>query len=65
MRCARLHTEMCVRVIGGDPDFYRWQRGVTYPPDDKGVVLLTNYENHMTDTALYEQMKCAESIGRI
>lgn len=56
---------MCVRVIGGDPDFYRWQRGVTYPPDDRGAVLLTNYENHMTDTALYEQMKCAESIGRI
>lgn len=55
---------MCVRVIGVDTDFYRWQRGVAYPPEDRGVVLLSNYENHMTDAALYEQMKCAESIER-
>ncbi|MBO5154013.1 MAG: glycosyl hydrolase 115 family protein [Eubacterium sp.] len=46
-----------VRVIGDGPDFYLWQREVTYSPEDKRVVLLTNLENHMTDAALYEQMK--------
>lgn len=46
-----------VRVIGDGPGFYLWQREVTYAPEDRRVVLLTNLENHMTDAELYEQMK--------
>lgn len=45
-----------VRVIGDGPNFYQWQREVTYSPEDQRVVLLTNYENHMTDAELYGQM---------
>lgn len=52
-----------VRVIGDGPNFYLWQREVTYPQEDKRVVLLTNYENHMTDAALYEQMKLRRPGG--
>ncbi|MBO5303735.1 MAG: glycosyl hydrolase 115 family protein [Lachnospiraceae bacterium] len=46
-----------VRNIGDGPDFYLWQREVTYSEEDKRVVLITNMENHMTDTALYAYMK--------
>lgn len=46
-----------VRILGDGPYFYGWQREVIYPPEDRRVVLLTNFENHMTDEALYQAMK--------
>ena len=42
-----------VRNLGDGPDFYKWQREVTYSENDAKVVLITNMENHMTDWALY------------
>lgn len=42
-----------VRNLGDGPDFYRWQREVTYSENDSKVVLITNMENHMTDWELY------------
>ena len=57
VRCNESIDEKGFSVIGDGPDFYLWQREVTYSPEDKRVVLLTNLENHMTDAELYEQMK--------
>ena len=42
-----------VRNLGDGPDFYKWQREVTYSENDARVVLITNMENHMTDWELY------------
>lgn len=42
-----------VRNLGDGPDFYKWQREVTYSENDAKVVLITNMENHMTDWELY------------
>lgn len=42
-----------VRNIGDGPDFYKWQREVTYSENDRKVVLITNMENHMNDWKLY------------
>ena len=42
-----------VRNLGDGPDFYKWQREVTYSDNDAKVVLITNMENHMTDWELY------------
>ena len=42
-----------VRNLGDGPDFYQWQREVTYSENDCKVVLITNMENHMTDWELY------------
>ena len=42
-----------VRNLGDGPDFYKWQREVTYSENDSRVVLITNMENHMTDWELY------------
>ncbi|MFQ9619823.1 MAG: hypothetical protein ACLRZF_09990 [Waltera sp.] len=42
-----------MRNLGDGPDFYKWQREVTYSENDCKVVLITNMENHMTDWELY------------
>ena len=42
-----------IRNIGDGPDFYMWQREVTYSKEDCKVILITNMENHMTDWELY------------
>ena len=42
-----------VRNLGDGPDFYKWQRKVTYSENDCKVILITNMENHMTDWELY------------
>ena len=42
-----------MRNLGDGPDFYKWQREVTYSENDSKVVLITNMENHMTDWELY------------
>ena len=42
-----------VRNLGDGPDFYKWQREVTYSENDGKVILITNMENHMTDWELY------------
>ena len=42
-----------IRNLGDGPDFYKWQREVTYSENDSKVVLITNMENHMTDWELY------------
>ena len=42
-----------IRNIGDGPDFYIWQREVTYSKEDCQVVLITHMENHLTDWELY------------
>ena len=49
-----------LRNLGDGPYFYKWQRIVTYPPEDRNILLLLNYENHMTDKELYLAMKEVE-----
>lgn len=52
-----------IRNLGDGPDFYKWQRDVTYSEQDKRVVLITNMENHMTDWELFQAMrKCQRYI---
>lgn len=46
-----------IRNIGDGPYFYQWQRLVIYPEKDRKIMLLLNYENHMTDEELYRAMK--------
>lgn len=46
-----------VRNMGEGPHFFRWQREVLYAPEDRNVILITNFENHLTNEELYEAMK--------
>lgn len=42
-----------VRIIGDGPGFWRWQRDLTYPEEDRNVVLITNYEKRMSAYEMY------------
>ena len=46
-----------IRNLGDGPYFYQWQREVIYPERDRKIMLLLNYENHLTDEELYQAMK--------
>ena len=46
-----------IRNLGDGPYFYHWQRKVIYPKKDQKIMLLLNFENHMTDEALYQAMR--------
>lgn len=46
-----------LRNLGDGPHFYLWQREFLYPPEDAKVVLITNMENHLTDSELFALMK--------
>lgn len=46
-----------IRNLGDGPYFYQWQRDVIYPPQDRKIMLLMNYENHLTDQELFREMK--------
>ncbi|WP_215700663.1 glycosyl hydrolase 115 family protein [Clostridium sp. MCC353] len=46
-----------IRNLGDGPYFYQWQRQVIYPEKDRKIMLLLNYENHLTDEELYRAMK--------
>lgn len=46
-----------LRNQGDGPHFYLWQREFLYPPEDARVVLITNMENHLTDSELFALMK--------
>ena len=46
-----------IRNIGDGPYFYQWQRLIIYPERDRKIMLLLNYENHLTDGELYQAMK--------
>lgn len=51
------HYMGCLRNQGDGPHFYLWQREFLYPPEDARVVLITNMENHLTDSELFALMK--------
>ncbi len=46
-----------IRNLEDGPYFYQWQRQVIYPEKDRKIMLLLNYENHLTDEELYQAMK--------
>ncbi|HHX62129.1 MAG TPA: hypothetical protein GX707_15680 [Epulopiscium sp.] len=46
-----------VRNIGDGLHFYHWQRDYLYSKTDRKVILVTNFENHMTDGEIFELMK--------
>ena len=46
-----------VRADGDGNGYFTWQRNVSYSESDRRVVLITNWENHMTDEEIYEHMK--------
>lgn len=46
-----------LRNLGDGPYFYQWQRQVIYPERDRKIMLLLNYENHLTDEELYRAMR--------
>ena len=46
-----------IRNLGDGPYFYQWQRQVIYPEKDRKIMLLLNYENHLTDEELYQAIK--------
>lgn len=46
-----------IRNLGDGPYFYQWQRMILYPEKDRKIMLLLNYENHLTDEELYQAMK--------
>lgn len=46
-----------IRNLGDGPYFYQWQRRVIYPEKDRKIMLLLNYENHLTDEELYRAMR--------
>lgn len=51
------HLMGYIRNIGDGPYFYHWQRDYLYSKTDRKVILVTNFENHMTDWEIYELMK--------
>lgn len=51
------HLMFYIRNLGDGPHFYNWQRNYIYSEEDRRVVLITNFENHLTDKELYEAMK--------
>lgn len=46
-----------IRNLGDGPYFYQWQRQIIYPEKDRQIMLLLNYENHLTDEELYRAMR--------
>lgn len=46
-----------VRAEDDGGGYYKWQRCVSYCEKDRNVVLITNWENHMTDMEIFEKMK--------
>lgn len=46
-----------LRALGDGPEYWQWQREYAYPASDRRIVLLTNFENHMSCVELYERMK--------
>lgn len=51
------HYMGCLRNLGDGPHFYGWQREFLYPAEDSRVVLITNMDNHLTDSELFALMK--------
>jgi len=46
-----------IRNLGDGPHFYAWQRDFLYSEEDRRVMLVTNMENHLTDSQLLALMK--------
>lgn len=46
-----------LRNLGDGPHFYGWQRRFLDAPEDTGIMLILNMENHMDDDALFSLMK--------
>lgn len=46
-----------IRAYGDGPGYYSWQRQLCYSEDDRRVMLITNWENHMTDSEIFEAMQ--------
>lgn len=46
-----------VRILGEGPNFFNWHRELTYPDEDKNVVLVTNYERRHSAYEMYEIWK--------
>lgn len=46
-----------LRNLGDGPHFYMWQREFLYPEEDKRVMLILNFENHLTDDELFRLME--------
>ena len=51
-----------IRVIGDDSRFADWQEEFVCSKADRNVRLLSTTENHMTDDALFDAMKCLPSM---
>ncbi len=46
-----------LRVHGDGPHFYAWQRRFLDPPEDAGIMLILNMENHLNNEELFEAME--------
>lgn len=46
-----------VRAAGDGPHYYGWQRRVLYAQRDRGVMLITHWENHLSDADLYAALR--------
>lgn len=46
-----------LRVHGDGPHYFHWQRRFLDPPEDAGIMLILNIENHLDNEALFEAME--------
>lgn len=46
-----------LRNFGDGPHFYQWQRRFLDAPEDAGIMLILNMENHLDNDELFAQMK--------
>ena len=46
-----------LRNFGDGPHFYQWQRQFIDPPEDAGIMLILNMENHLDDDELFHLMQ--------
>ena len=51
-----------IRQAEDAPEYFKWQRYFTYSKEDKNVVLLTNFEKHMSGYEIY--LKYRENRGK-
>lgn len=52
-----------IRAFEDAPEYYKWQRLLTYSEEDKNVALITNWEKHMTAWELYQAHKKRQSAS--
>ena len=53
-----------IRELGDNAGHDKWHRDALYSPEDRKVIMITVFENHLTDEELYLKMKENQQTGK-